>query len=228
MATCSSIGMLLGYHLLWSTTANIVGTAEQAEALQEYIISNNLFLGGAVNPRDNDLTATPSGDNLIFNGVKNFNTGGVVSDLTVLEGVVAGTSDHVFTVVRTQQPGIQFAHNWDNVGLRLTESGSVAIDHVVVPWSDALGWDLRTRRPDPAVLHIPFATLLLPTYVLPTIPPKKPPQPPHNANTTEQHPTRLLQLLPRHRPGRPRPGRPLHPHHHARLALRRRPQSHAP
>ncbi|KAL1623610.1 hypothetical protein SLS56_008193 [Neofusicoccum ribis] len=161
-----SLGMLLGYHLLWSTTANVVGTAEQAESLQEYIISNNLFLGGAVNPRDNDLKITSEGDNIRFNGFKNFNTGGVVSDLTVLEGVLEGTSDHIFTVVRTQQPGIQFAHNWDNVGLRLTESGSVKIDNVVVPWSDALGWDPKTKRPDPDVLAIPFAGLLLPTIQL--------------------------------------------------------------
>lgn len=169
----SSLGMLLGYHLLWSTTANVVGTAEQAEALQEYIVSNNLFLGGAVNPRDNDLKITSEGDNIVFNGFKNFNTGGVVSDLTVLEGVLEGTTDHVFTVVRTQQPGIQFAHNWDNVGLRLTESGSVKIDNVIVPWSDALGWDPKTKRPDPSVLGIPFASLLLPTYVrtLPLSPP---------------------------------------------------------
>lgn len=159
--------MLLGYHLLWSTTANVVGSAEQAEALQEYIVGNNLFLGGAVNPRDNDLKATPSGDNLIFNGFKNFNTGGVISDLTVLEGVLEGTNDHMFTVVRTEQPGIQFAYNWDNVGLRLTESGSVKIDNIVVPWTDVLGWDSTTRKPDPKVLGIPFSSLLLPTYVSP-------------------------------------------------------------
>ncbi|OMP86090.1 Dibenzothiophene desulfurization enzyme C [Diplodia seriata] len=161
-----SIGMLLGYHLLWSTTANVVGTAEQAEALQEYIVGNNLFLGGAVNPRDNDLKVTSEGDSIVFSGFKNFNTGGVVSDLTVLEGVLDGTDDHIFTVVRTQQPGIQFAHNWDNIGLRLTESGSVRIDNVVVPWSDALGWDGLTRRPDPSVLGIPYASLLLPTIQL--------------------------------------------------------------
>jgi alkylation response protein AidB-like acyl-CoA dehydrogenase len=41
-----SIGMLLGYHLLWSTTANIVGTDEQKERFQKLIIENNYFVGG--------------------------------------------------------------------------------------------------------------------------------------------------------------------------------------
>ena len=120
-----SLGMLLGYHLLWSTTANVVGTNEQKERIQKLIIENNYFVGGtsnrsfewnradmslgAVNPRDSDLSITSDGDEIVFNGFKNFNTGGVVSDLTILEGVYQGTDDHIFTVIKTQQPGIQFA-----------------------------------------------------------------------------------------------------------------------
>jgi hypothetical protein len=41
-----SLGMLLGYHLLWSTTANVVGTDEQKERTQKLIIENNYFIGG--------------------------------------------------------------------------------------------------------------------------------------------------------------------------------------
>lgn len=41
-----SLGMLLGYHLLWSTTANVVGTEEQAKTVQRVIIENNYFVGG--------------------------------------------------------------------------------------------------------------------------------------------------------------------------------------
>jgi hypothetical protein len=46
---------------------------------------------------------------LVFDGYKNFNTGGVISDLTVLEGILAGTEYHIFAIVPTEQPGIQFA-----------------------------------------------------------------------------------------------------------------------
>lgn len=163
-----SIGQLLGYHLLWSTTANVVGTPEQADYIQKVIIENNWFCGGAVNPRDSDLKITPNpdGETVSFNGKKNFNTGGVVSDLTVLEGVLDGTDKHIFTFVKTDQDGINFAHNWDALGMRLTESGGVTIDNVVVPWSDCLGWSTETKRPLPEILEIPFASLLLPTIQL--------------------------------------------------------------
>lgn len=155
--------MLLGYHLLWSTIARVVGSPAQAERFEELIIANNYFVGGAVNPRDNDLTITRDGDELVFEGFKFFNTGGVVSDLTVLEGSYEGTSDHIFTVVKTDQPAIVFSHDWDNIGLRLTESGSVRINKARVPWSDALGWDPVAKRPNASDLGVPFATLLLPT-----------------------------------------------------------------
>ncbi|KAH8203429.1 hypothetical protein TruAng_002413 [Truncatella angustata] len=161
-----SIGMLLGYHLLWSTTANVVGTEEQADRFQKLILENNYFIGGAVNPRDSDLKITSDGDHIVFNGSKHFNTGGVVSELTVLEGVLEGTQDHIFAFVLTEQEGIKFKYNWDNIGLRLTESGGVTIEDVKVPWSDALGWDATTKKPDQSVLGIPFAALLLPTIQL--------------------------------------------------------------
>lgn len=158
-----SIGMLLGYHLFWSTTANVVGSPEQADRIQKLIIENNYFVGGAVNPRDSNLTIRADGDNIVFNGFKNFNTGGVVSDLTVLEGALEGTEDRIFAIVPTSQPGVVFSHNWDNVGLRLTESGSVKIENVSAPWTDALGWDAEKKKPDPAILSIPWASLLIPT-----------------------------------------------------------------
>ena len=82
-----SLGQLIGYHLLWSWTSAVVGTDEQNERTQQLIIENNYFVGGAVNPRDNDQRITDDGDHIVFNGFKHFNTGGVVSDLTVLEGV---------------------------------------------------------------------------------------------------------------------------------------------
>lgn len=62
-----------------------------------------------MNPRDSDLQITSDGDHIIFNGFKNFNTGGVVSDLTVLEGVLEDTTDHIFAYAPTRQSGLQFA-----------------------------------------------------------------------------------------------------------------------
>ena len=57
-----SIGQLLGYHLLWFWAARLVGTPEQIEAVEADATKNKWFFGGAVNPRDNDVTVADEGD----------------------------------------------------------------------------------------------------------------------------------------------------------------------
>ncbi|KAL8763718.1 MAG: hypothetical protein Q9194_007272, partial [Teloschistes cf. exilis] len=42
--------------------------------------------------------------------------------------VYEDTDKHIFALAPTKQPAIQFLHKWDNVGLRLTEPGSVKIE----------------------------------------------------------------------------------------------------
>ena len=134
-----SIGQLLGYHYLWAWAARLVATPEQIAEVERLYTGNEFFFGGAVNPRDDDLVITDEGDTLVYRGRKSFSTGSKVSDLTVLEGVLEGTDTHVFAIVPSQQDAIVYGDDWDNLGQRLTESGSVRIDGVRVPWASAAG-----------------------------------------------------------------------------------------
>lgn len=142
-----SIGQVLGYHYLWAWAARLVATEEQIAAVEELYTTNNYLFGGAVNPRDSDLVIREDGDDLVFSGHKSFSTGGQISDLTVLEGVLEGTDTHIFAIVPTAQDGIVFADDWDSLGQRLTESGSVQIRDVRVPWASAAGFVDRVFQP---------------------------------------------------------------------------------
>ena len=142
-----SIGQLLGYHYLWAWAVRLVGTEPQIDAVEELYTANNFFFGGAVNPRDSDLTIVEDADQLVYNGRKSFSTGGRVADLTVLEGVLQGTETHIFAIVPTDQEGIVFAGDWDSLGQRLTESGSVEITDVRVDWAGAAGFVDKVYQP---------------------------------------------------------------------------------
>ena len=155
-----SIGQLLGYHYLWAWAARLVATEDQIAAVEELYTTNDFLFGGAVNPRDSDLVIREDGDDLIFSGRKSFSTGGQVSDLTVLEGILEGTDTHVFAIVPTAQDGIVFADDWDNLGQRLTESGSVEIRDVRVPWASAAGFVDKEFQP------LTYNTLNVPTIQL--------------------------------------------------------------
>lgn len=155
-----SIGQLLGYHYLWAWAARLVATESQIATIEELYTTGNLLFGGAVNPRDSDLIVVEDGEELVFTGHKSFSTGGQVSDLTVLEGILEGTDTHIFAIVPTDQPGIIFADDWDNLGQRLTESGSVDIVGVRVDWSAAAGFVDRVFQP------LVYNTLNVPTIQL--------------------------------------------------------------
>lgn len=162
-----SIGQVLGYHYLWAWAARLVATDEQIAAVEELYTTNNFVFGGAVNPRDADLTIREDGDELIFSGTKSFSTGGRISDLTVLEGVLEGTETHIFAIVPTAQEGIVFAGDWDNLGQRLTESGSVEIRDVRVPWAAAAGFVDRVFQPlTYNTLNVPAIQLVFANFYL--------------------------------------------------------------
>ncbi|MGW4112926.1 acyl-CoA dehydrogenase family protein [Actinosynnema sp. NPDC004786] len=162
-----SIGQLIGYHYLWAWAARLVGTPEQIAAVEEQATRERWFYGGAVNPRDDDLVITEDGDELVFNGRKSFSTGGKVSDVTVLEGVLAGTDKHIFAIVPSAQEGIAFNDDWDNLGQRLTESGSVEIRDVRVPWAQAAGYVDKEFRPRTYnTLNVPLIQLVFTNFYL--------------------------------------------------------------
>ncbi|GAA6012168.1 hypothetical protein JCM11491_001771 [Sporobolomyces phaffii] len=156
-----SLGQLLAYHYLWSWTALTVGTEDQIEREQRRYIEKKLFYGAAVNPRDSDLAITESddGQSITFNGKKAFSTGSKVSDLTVLEGVLPDGKTHVFVITESNQEGIKYGDDWKGVlGMRGTQSGSIEIKNVTVPWSAALGFNEKKEF----VALGAFNTLLLP------------------------------------------------------------------
>ncbi|KRF12710.1 acyl-CoA dehydrogenase family protein [Nocardioides sp. Soil796] len=156
-----SIGQLIGYHYLWFWAVRLVGTPEQVAAVEQQAVENRWFFGGAVNPRDSDLVITEVDGELVYNGKKSFSTGGQVSDVTVLEGVLDGTDNHVFAIVPTDQDGIRFLGDWDNLGQRLTESGGVEIVDVHVPWEAAAGYVDRVFRPRVYnTLNVPLIQLI--------------------------------------------------------------------
>ncbi|WP_137233855.1 acyl-CoA dehydrogenase family protein [Streptomyces sp. BPSDS2] len=162
-----SIGQLLGYHYLWNWAARLVGTREQWEHVEAEAVRHTWFFGGAVNPRDSDVVVTEDGDDLVFTGAKTFSTGSKVSDVTVLEGVLEGTDQHIFAIVPSDSPGLTFHDDWDNIGQRLTESGGVTIDGVRTPWASAAGYVDKEFRPRVYnTLNVPTIQLVFISFYL--------------------------------------------------------------
>jgi alkylation response protein AidB-like acyl-CoA dehydrogenase len=165
----SSIGQLLGYHYV---NSQYIYWAHQdpdkAAALGQETVAKNLYWGAAVNPRDPGLTLTRRDDHYVLNGRKTFSTGAHISDRinanAAFEGKIANF------VIPADRPGYTANDDWDNIGQRLSDSGSVEFRDFPVYQSDFI---LPLAAPDaaPAVLatfNTPLIQLVFVNFYLGT------------------------------------------------------------
>src|SRR5262249_28927182 len=115
-------------------------------------VEQRWFWGNAVNARDTRLNATAHPDGFVLHGAKAFCSGARDSDvLNVSFAVGPAPTDRKFAVIPTNRRGITTHDDWDNMGQRQTESGTVSFDQVLVRHDELLG--------PPGVAASPRATL---------------------------------------------------------------------
>jgi alkylation response protein AidB-like acyl-CoA dehydrogenase len=137
----ASVAQLLGYSYIWSLMPQLVGTPEQIERYAREGTQNEWLWGGVANPRDPDLTLVDAGDHVVFNGRKNFSTGGSVADVLLLAGMDPGGSDiPILMLVPAKAEGLRPLQNWDALGVRLSDSGGMEVTGVRAEWKDAFGY----------------------------------------------------------------------------------------
>ncbi|MBF5082956.1 acyl-CoA dehydrogenase family protein [Quadrisphaera sp. INWT6] len=136
-----SIAQLLGYHYV--NQANLAWVADEPtrRRWQERTGPPQWLWGDAVNPVDPDLALTPRGDGgYRLSGRKSFATGVSSGDVSVVSGHDSGSGRSVLVVVERGAAGVQPGGDWDNLGQRLSASGSVTFTDVEVPAENVLGF----------------------------------------------------------------------------------------
>lgn len=151
-----SLGQLLGYHYVNSVTPQLFGTPEQKARYYTDLAKHNWYFGDSVNPRDPDLILTSDGENFRLNGVKNFSTGTKGSDIVVIAGTREDLGNVLFAPIPSSREGIIINDDWDYIGQRQTDSGSVEFRNVLVDRNEILGNPDSIDHPSPA------ATLVTP------------------------------------------------------------------
>jgi alkylation response protein AidB-like acyl-CoA dehydrogenase len=157
----SSIGQLLGYHyvnsqyIYWSAS-----DPAKATALGMETVARNLYWGAAVNPRDPGLVLSRKGDGYILNGRKTFSTGARVSDRVNVNAAIDGKVANF--VIPTDRPGYVTNDDWNNIGQRLSDSGSVEFHDFPVTQEDFIQplADPLDKPPVLATFNTPFIQLV--------------------------------------------------------------------
>ncbi|MGH4023897.1 MAG: acyl-CoA dehydrogenase family protein, partial [Pseudonocardiaceae bacterium] len=157
-AADASIGHLFGYHYLNVWRFGLFDTAEPAARLWRETAEQQWFWAAVSNPGD-VLQAHPADDGgLLINGRRAFATGAAVADRLIVNATRADTGARLTLAVDARAPGISNPADWDNIGQRLTASGSVAFDDVHVDTTDVAG-SLPPEGDDPRLTRLSLSAL---------------------------------------------------------------------
>lgn len=128
----SAIAHVYSYHHLGVTIPHIFGSTEQKEKFYTETINNNWFWCNALNPLDRRATLTRYGDLWLLNGIKSFCSGSKDSDILPITAVNQENLELTVLAIPTNREGVIIHNDWDNIGQRQTDSGSISFDQVEV------------------------------------------------------------------------------------------------
>jgi alkylation response protein AidB-like acyl-CoA dehydrogenase len=147
----ASIAHVLSYHYLGLTIPLIFGTPEQQSYFLGETARQNWFWCNALNPLDRRTRLTAEGEGYRLSGRKSFCSGSHDSDVMPITAQQAETGELVILLLPTRREGILLFDDWDNMGQRQTDSGTVEFQQVRVEPLDVV--PTRER------IQLPFGTI---------------------------------------------------------------------
>ncbi|MDR2099417.1 MAG: acyl-CoA dehydrogenase family protein [Campylobacteraceae bacterium] len=149
----SSLGHLYAFHNYQLATVRLFGSKEQWSALHKGTVENGWFWGNAVNQIRKDAIVTRKADgNFEWNGTKSFATGAKDADyLTITGSENSPDGKTLAAAIPANREGVIVVGDWDNIGQRQTDSGTLILKNVTVNKNEVLS--------DPGPLSTPFSTV---------------------------------------------------------------------
>ncbi|WP_322031047.1 acyl-CoA dehydrogenase family protein [Paraburkholderia sp. J76] len=139
----SALAHLLGFQCLQVASVELWGNAVQREKWLQGTVEHRWWWGNAVNPIDTRLVAQPDkAGGWRLHGKKGFCSGTYGSQMMTVSAHDPATGSPVFAVVPTTRAGIAVHDDWDPIGQRQTDSGTVSFENVEVRAGEVL------ERPD--------------------------------------------------------------------------------
>lgn len=132
----SSIAHLFAFHHLMLATVMLYGQPGQWQPWLQRTARQGWFWGNALNPRDQRAQCSPALGGWTLSGPKSFCSGALDSEMLVVSGEFEGRL--MVAAVPTSRSGIHVRQDWDNMGQRQTDSGSVQFDQLRIEDGEVL------------------------------------------------------------------------------------------
>ncbi len=129
----SSIAHLFGFQHLMLASVLLYGSPAQSNWLLSETARNKWFWGNALNPLDKRTSLTPvAHDGYVINGRKSFCSGAIDSDMLIVSAIRAQDQKFMVAAIPSSREGIRIHNDWDSIGQRQTDSGTVEFQNVTV------------------------------------------------------------------------------------------------
>lgn len=143
-AADSSLAHLYGFQHLQIATILLFANAGQQQRYLSGTIEYNWFWGNATNALDGNIALQPasdaSGEHYTLDGFKTFCSGALDSDMLNVSAPRGGDpSNRIILTIPSRRAGVHANEDWDAIGQRQTDSGSVRFERVRVEADEILG-----------------------------------------------------------------------------------------
>ena len=152
----SALAHLLGFQCLQVVSVDVWGNQAQRARYLRGTVEARWWWGNAVNPLDTRLVATATTDGgFRLNGQKGFCSGTRGSQMMTVSAHDPQTGKPIFAVVPTSREGITVHEDWNPIGQRQTDSGTVSFAQVKIEADEVLH-----RSETPPTPHATLRTLV--------------------------------------------------------------------
>ncbi|WP_245549422.1 MULTISPECIES: acyl-CoA dehydrogenase family protein [Methylomicrobium] len=147
----SSLGHLFGFQHLLLATVRLFG--DQWPHYYRETVKNHWFWGNTLNPLDTRAKISADGQDWLVHGSKSFCSGATDSDHLIVSAVPEAGDKLVIAAIPSDRAGLRINADWDNMGQRQTDSGTVDFhgvriyDHEILRRPGPLGSVFATLRP---------------------------------------------------------------------------------
>jgi len=161
----ASIGALLGYHFTNAGVGRLFDIDGDAAALDSEPAAKRWFWGNVSQPLARTLKATPEGQGFRLNGVKHWNTGPSLADVTTVLAHRDDKPELVYGWLPTDRQGVSYRQDWDHLGLRRAETVTIDFDNVELKPEEVFKSSYGPITSFPPI-YVPIGELYFASYYL--------------------------------------------------------------
>lgn len=136
-AVDSSLAHLFAFQHLQVASIIFFGSKRQQEDLLTRTVEERWFWGNALNPADNRSEAVELDEGIVVNGLKSFCSGARGADRLLVSAHLE-CGKFVVGAIPADRTGVQIDTDWDAIGQRQTDSGTVRFKDVFIEHDELL------------------------------------------------------------------------------------------